>query len=216
MKKRAKASVARAEARRPKAAKLKRQSDLGQVTHSASVEGGDAALLIRELKAAREQQAATANVLKVISRSAFDLDTVLNTLVKSAADLCDAEASSLALKDGDKLIIRGVYGLDEKEERFVRESPAQIDETSYMGRAVLHRTLANIPDFTVAIGSRLRKYQEKLGFKAMLVVPLMRDGQSIGVFNLTAAGSVRSPKSRLISSKLSLLKLSSPSRTRDY
>lgn len=64
-------------------------------------------------------------------------------------------------------------------------SPAQIDETSYMGRAVLHRTLANIPDFTFATGSRLRNHQEKLGFKAMLVVPLMRDGQGIGVFSLT-------------------------------
>jgi len=138
----------------------------------------------RDLTESLQQQTATADVLKVISRSAFDLDTVMNTLTRSASELCQADLSALFLRDGDLLVARGVSGFEGKLVEFVRQTPVQIDDETYLGRAVLMGAIADIPDFENDTNTKLRTFQKALGFKSILMVPLMREGRGVGVFAL--------------------------------
>jgi GAF domain-containing protein len=138
----------------------------------------------RDLTESLQQQTATADVLKVISRSAFDLDTVMNTLSRSASELCEADLSALFLRDGNLLVARGVSDIEGKLVDFVRQTPVQIDDETYLGRAVLRGSIANIPDFEKDTNTKLRTFQKALGFKSILMVPLMREGRGVGVFAL--------------------------------
>jgi signal transduction histidine kinase len=137
-----------------------------------------------ELSESLQQQTATSNVLKVISRSAFDLDSVMNTLARSARELCGSDICTLFLREGDLLTCLGVAAVQEEHADFMRRNPVKINEESHMGRAVLTGTIANVPDFESDQTSRLRKFQQAIGFKALLAVPLMREGRGVGVFIL--------------------------------
>jgi GAF domain-containing protein len=138
----------------------------------------------RDLTESLQQQTATADVLKVISRSAFDLDSVMNTLARSASELCGADLSALFLREGDLLVLRGHSEIDQILADFLRQTSVEIDDQTYMGRAVLSGTIANVPDFSSDTTSRVRTFQQATGFKAMLIVPLMREGRGVGVFAL--------------------------------
>ncbi|MEA2943651.1 MAG: hypothetical protein QOD09_4180, partial [Bradyrhizobium sp.] len=137
-----------------------------------------------DLTESLQQQTATADVLKVISRSAFDLDAVMNTLARSASELCAADLSALFLRDGDVLTIGGSSDVDPKTGEFLQQIKLPIDDRSYLGRAVLHGTIANVPDFESDPNTQVRTFQQALGFKAMLIVPLMREGRGVGAFAL--------------------------------
>jgi two-component system NtrC family sensor kinase len=137
----------------------------------------------RDLSEALQQQTATADVLKVISRSAFDLDAVMNTLTHSAAELCKAELSALYLREGDVLIARGLAGVDGTRMDFLRETPLRIDN-SIAGRALQAGSILNIGEVERDGTETTKKFGETLGFKSILFVPLMREGRGIGVFAL--------------------------------
>jgi two-component system, NtrC family, sensor kinase len=146
----------------------------------------EVARLKRELNEALARQIATSEVLKVISRSAFDLDTVMNTLTRSAAELCSAEASALHLRECDLLVVRGVAAANEAQEGFLRQNPIPINQQSHSGRAVLTGSIANIGDVERDQTSTvLQQFRTTIRYRALLLVPLMRDGRAFGLFSLS-------------------------------
>ena len=92
------------------------------------------ARLLHELQESLQQQTATADVLKVISRSTFDLQTVLDTLVSSAARLCGAERGLINQKDGDVYRLVANHGFSDDFVKFARENPISVDRSTLTGR----------------------------------------------------------------------------------
>jgi GAF domain-containing protein len=139
----------------------------------------------RDLTESLQQQTATADVLKVISRSAFDLDAVMHTLARSAGELCVADMCGLYIREGDFLVCRGYTAISKEQEEFVRQARIPADDTNfYMNRALSSGEIANIGDFENDRSVGTRAFQEKLGFRSLLVVPLMREGHGMGLFVL--------------------------------
>ena len=179
-----------AEARRRKAATLKRRNAPKAVRHrssSAAHQETKLARLLRERDEAQEQQAATADVFKVISRSTFDLQTVLNTLTESAARLCAADKGAIFQQDGDVLRLAANYGFSPEAEQYAAEHPAQPNRGSVTGRVVLEGKAIHVADVLAdpEYGAFARGYQRVFGYRTYLGVPLLRDGTMIGSFSLT-------------------------------
>jgi two-component system, NtrC family, sensor kinase len=142
------------------------------------------ARLTRERDEAIEQQRATADVLKVISRSTYDLQTVLSALTKSAAQLCAADLGLIFQQDGDVLRLVASFGVSCEAERYWVEHPVPVGRGSASGRALLEGRAIHIPDVLADPEYRATRYQELAGYRSTLGVPLLRDGTTIGVFGL--------------------------------
>ena len=138
----------------------------------------------RELTKSLEQQTATANVLQVISRSTFDLQTVLSTLVESATRLCLADQAALFLRDGDVYRMATTYGYAEDSAKFADMPPLRPDRTSMTGRVALEGKAVHVHDVLADPEYRANEYQQAFGYRTNLGVPLLRDGTTIGVFAL--------------------------------
>jgi PAS domain S-box-containing protein len=143
------------------------------------------AKLIRERDEAQEQQAATAEVLKVISRSTFDLQTVLDTLTKWAVQLCAADKGVISMLDGDVYRIRSTFGFSREAQRYALQNPLRRDRGGVTGRVALEGKAVHIPDVLADPEYTALGYQRLLGQRTNLGVPLLRDGIVIGVFSLT-------------------------------
>jgi GAF domain-containing protein len=140
--------------------------------------------LLNELRESLQQQTATADVLKVISRSAFELQTVLDTLVQSAARLCDAKQNVIFLRDGNIYRIVARHGMPPELEEYAKQHPISPGRNTLTGRVALESKVVHIPD--VSADPEYNYGAQPLGgYRAMLGVPLLREGICIGVMAIT-------------------------------
>ena len=141
--------------------------------------------LLNELRESLQQQTATADVLKVISRSAFDLQVVLDTLTESAARLCEADTASLTRQSGAVYGQVSSYGYAPEMAQFMAIRGIEMGRGTCVGRVLLEGATVQIPDvesdpeFTFIEATKLG------GLRTVLGVPLMREGAPIGVIVLS-------------------------------
>ena len=138
----------------------------------------------KELTESLQQQTATADVLKVISRSAFDLQTVLNTLVESAARLCEADIALIVRPQASNLEVLANYRLSQASIDVLTSTPIATGRWTLSGRVLAEGRPVNIPDWRADPGYTFSAAQELSGLQSGLGVPLMREGLPVGVMNL--------------------------------
>ena len=142
--------------------------------------------LLSELRGSLQQQTATADVLKVISRSTFDLRTVLQTLVKSAATLCDADKGNITReKDGVFYRAAKSYGYSREFVDHIRGLPIESNRGSATGRALFERRVIHIPDVRADPEYTLVDAQRLGDYRSVLAVPMLREGVALGVLTLS-------------------------------
>jgi GAF domain-containing protein len=141
--------------------------------------------LLNELRESLQQQTATADVLKVISSSAFNLETVLNTLVESAMHLCDAEAANIWRPDGDVFKLAAYSGFSREFENFCRQNPITLDSRTVTARVALEGKIVHVPDVLADPELAGSGYRSHADYRSVLGVPLLRVGETVGVFVLT-------------------------------
>ena len=139
----------------------------------------------RELSESLQQQTATADVLKVISRSAFDLQTVLDTLTESACKLCDAEGATIWRPVGDGFKMAAMFGQSPEHSAALKQIVNKPGRATCVARALLERRTVHIRDAMADPEYNAPGILAVRGNRAMIGVPLLREGAPIGVLVLT-------------------------------
>src|SRR5262245_20622762 len=141
--------------------------------------------LLNELRESLHQRTATADVLKLISRSTFDLQAVLQTLVESAARLCDADKTIITREKNGIFYRAEAYGFPREFMDHVRNTPIKAERGSGIGRALLEGRVIHIPDVKADPDFTFTEHQKLGNFRTLLAVPMLREGVPKGIVSLT-------------------------------
>jgi signal transduction histidine kinase len=134
-----------------------------------------------ELSEALEQQTATAEVLKAISRNTFDLDPVLETLIENATKLCKSDRGFVFIREGDEYQPTASFGATPEQLEFLRSRHLRSGGGTLVGRAALTRQVVQIADARNDPDYPWSDELAELSFRSMLGVPMLREGEPIGV-----------------------------------
>jgi len=156
----------------------------GSQTGEAEAEIGDAAQLRRareELAEARAQQAATAEILRVISASPDDIQPVFDVIAEHAVRLCDGQFCAVFHFDGELIHVRALHGMSaEGEQAYRRGFPLRAGSGSAIGRAIQTGKIAHIPDVEADAHYKQQTIAHAVTFRAIVAVPILREGVPVG------------------------------------
>jgi signal transduction histidine kinase len=140
--------------------------------------------LLDELRQSLQQQTSTSDVLKLISRSTFDLKSVLNTLVESAARLCEADIATIAREKDEHYHVVASYGTPPGYLEYIETVQIERERGSVFGRVSLERKPVQVVDVLADPEYAMGELQKRAGYRTVLGVPLLREGVPIGLLNV--------------------------------
>jgi signal transduction histidine kinase/CheY-like chemotaxis protein/tetratricopeptide (TPR) repeat protein len=146
------------------------------------------ARLFNETQDALARQTATADGLKAISRSTFDLPAVLNTLIGTAAKLCRASLGVIFRVEGDRCLAAGLYGASQAVVDHLAAHPPSLQlEDGVTARAAASGQPTQVVDAEADVSYERADVRRLAGYRTVLGVPILRDGVAIGVLSLGRA-----------------------------